>query len=102
MAYQGMPSDWDVITEISVNGSTYTEITYTKAIKSFTIKTRQKGAFRWKRLTTDTKYFSIDPGQIVDSKILLTDKNYASSSMGFVLLEDPNATDTIEGIVYFG
>lgn len=97
MALNLVGTDWDTI---NANLTTsYVEVTYVRAIKDFLVQARGDSNVRHKRRSADTNYFTIKAGGYADKKTILSDANFAGSSLGFFAVE--SGTDVLEGYVTF-
>lgn len=91
---------WDVINVAVAGAATDTAITYTRAVKSFAYWSRNQKQFTVKKAVADTKFATIFQGERLDSKVIVSDANVASSALGFVTITDGTA-DVIEGFVTY-
>lgn len=91
-------NDWDIV-NLDITGS-YTEATYTKPVKNFIINIRGDSSIRIKRLSADTKYFTIKNGGNMPVDLPISNAGADACSLGFYAT-DGGASDTIEFIVIF-
>lgn len=91
-------SNWDAL-NVTVS-SADTEITYPKQVKSFAYWSRNQKKFTVKRLSTDSKFITMNEGERLDSKVLFQGAYVATNNLGFVTISD-GSSEVIEGIVTF-
>lgn len=91
--------DWDIL-NTAVSGVSDTEITYTRPVRNFVMKSRGQQTLYYRRTNAATNYITFLPGQTIDSRILLANAALSSASLGFVRT-DSGVTDTVETIVTF-
>lgn len=91
--------DWAVINVSIASGTTPTEVTYVRPVKTFVYWARDQRAFKVSR-TVGGNQANVFAGERFSSNIILSDADFAGSSLGFVAFTD-EAAGTIEGIVTF-
>lgn len=93
-------SDWDTINVSITAAATDTAIPYPKAIKSFSLWSRNSYAFTYKRASADSKSITFAQGERVEIKAIVSDANVAGSVLGYITITNGSA-DVIEGLVTF-
>ena len=89
---------WDLI-NVTVNGTTDTEITYTTPVRSFFLKSRNDTTLYLRKTNNGSNFVTFIPGQTIRSEVLIGDSNWASASIGFI--RSDASTDVVEGYVIY-
>lgn len=89
-------TDWDIINTV-LDGSGFVQITYPRPVRAFFHKSRNDVVLHMKRLTGDTKYLTIIPGDKPAADVTLTNSSASEASLGF--LNTVAGADVVETLV---